>query len=174
MTILKGIFFALVFVFFEIGKIPEYSIQLFYLPPQEDKRLGLAASSPIFSGFDMMRCTVIDNIDRHFFAVLWLFLENPLVDVFKGTEHSGAPPASRTQKTKATTQILRRNIVHNPRPPTHAHLSLPRPTLLCPRVIISIKSIHCLFATVTIFKLFYTHDEQRRRRQSRHRGGLRV
>ena len=127
MTILKGIFFALVFVFFEIGKIPEYSIQLFYLPPQEDKRLGLAASSPIFSGFDMMRCTVIDNIDRHFFAVLLFFLENPLSSrFFRGPN---TRRATRESNTKATTQILRRNIVHNPRPPTHAHL-LPSSTNL--------------------------------------------
>ena len=117
MTILKGIFFALVFVFFEIGKIPEYSIQLFYLPPQEDKRLGLAASSPIFSGFDMMRCTVIDNIDGHFFAVLWLFLETPL-DVFKGTEHSGAPPESNTKATTQNCGGISYDTIHD-HPPTH-------------------------------------------------------
>ena len=141
MTILKGIFFALVFVFFEIGKIPEYSIQLFYLPPQEDKRLGLAASSPIFSGFDMMRRTVIENIDRHFFAVLLFFLENPLSSLFLGDRTHGAPPVSRTRKQRPKYCGGISYTIHD-HPPTHTSFP-PRPTLLCPRVIISSK-IHSL------------------------------
>ena len=141
MTILKGIFFALVFVFFEIGKIPEYSIQLFYLPPQEDKRLGLAASSPIFSGFVMMRCTVIDNIDRHSLLFCGCSSKTPFLLARFWDRTRGAPPVSRTRKQRPNTaaEYRTQSTTTHPRTPP----SLPRPTLLCPRVIISSK-IHSL------------------------------